>query len=231
MKPENAAKLVETQKRRRKVERAILSSNATLQELAIRHGVTINTIHNDVKWIRSRWKDEQGKNHEKRRALVKRLEFVFSKAMESYERSRQDEEEITTGYRKEDCTACRGRGRLRTPDRVEVECSACGGTGKQEIEIVSKKVRGQAGDASFLNTARTALMNIAKLEGLLEPPKRITNKNTQVNVLVGSVEEEEGGNPFEGVPDNLLLEARDMFDRLQQAKHGVIEVCPNPPEH
>lgn len=213
MRGRTSAKAVEQYKRQRKVECAMLRGHVGQQELATRYGVSQHTISKDMLAIRQRWA-LSSKDSAKYRRLhrIKQLEEVFRCAMESYERSRRDEEELVTQYKPQKCCDCGGVGKVELED-----CTACQGTGRVVVEATTRRVRGQAGDASFLNQARQTLMNIAKLEGLTVPPTSVRAQQAVVIQQTVAVEGEDA-NPFIDVPKDVLLDARRALQRLQQAR-------------
>lgn len=217
MRGRSSAKAVEAYKRQRKVECALLRGHVGQQELAARYGVSQYTIAKDVRTIRQLWATSSREGAKFRRLhRIKQLEEVFRAAMESYERSRQDEEEVVTQYKPQKCFDCGGMGKVDLED-----CTTCQGTGRIVIEATTRRVRGQAGEASFLNTARQTLMSIAKLEGLTVVAPTVRSQQTVVIQQAGIVEGCEDANPFIDVPKDVLLDARRAMQRLQQARIEV----------
>jgi hypothetical protein len=233
MRTDRAKQLVEKRTRQRKVENALLRGYSTQSELAARYGVSQVTIYNDILAIRQKWLNESsGKASERRRKRIKQLELLWTKALESYERSRKDEEETVTTFRKDQCSACGGKGHLKTKEG-EVGCSACNGNGLIDVEVFTKKIRGQAGEASFLNVARSVLMDIARLEGLTAPAKKSRSKFVQNNLIVTNADKEQQGtdedNPYLTCDVAVLHQARELLDQLErlQQSQQTIDVQPH----
>ena len=65
-------------------------------------------------------------------------------------------------------------------------CKACKGEGTVLVEVVTKKVKGQAGDASFLREFRENMTAAAKLKGLFPkeramPPLQLNADNLYIH--------------------------------------------------
>lgn len=158
--------VTERRKRRREVERALVEggcrSTAEREEMGARWGVGRTTIDADVRAVLARWEFQDRRYSDKLRlARRKELEHIRKLAAESYWRSRQDEIEITTEMVLAACSVCSGSG-LAAGDF----CPACDGNGEVMVEKVRKRVRGQAGDSSFLKVMGWTVVEQAKLEGL-----------------------------------------------------------------
>lgn len=216
MKRNTVESQVEKHKRQRKVECALVRGQANQMELAARYGVSQATINRDVYEIRERWRKEatQGKLKERRFKRIRQLEFVYAQAIESYERSRQDEEEILTQHKPTPCNRCKATGKNGNGNS---KCKACDGTGTQLVEVVTRRVKGQEGNASFLEAARKSLVDICRLEGLIVATPTIRSNRT---VIMNQTKQEEE-DPFKGVPSEVVLEARAAFLRLRDAREAA----------
>lgn len=80
-------------------------------------------------------------------------------------------------------------------------------------EVVTRKVKGQAGDSSFLNVYQRGITEMAKLEGLYEKREVIPTGDPQpqlhLHAAIGNFE-------VGTIPTEVLLEARGLMARLKQ---------------
>jgi hypothetical protein len=202
--------LTDTEIRRSKIEELLLNGVSSLPKLAARFGVPTTTIVNDVAVIRRLWRLDNSKNARDRRTLrIKQLEEIFQKSMDSFERSRSDTVETTTQYKSETCAACRGRKLVG-----DEFCSACDGEGKIQVEVITQKIVGKAGDVAFLNSARASIADIAKIEGIVIKPQPIVQHNTfnGENTIVNTK-----GNPYLDAPSDILHTALSAIHALKQS--------------
>ncbi len=203
--------------RLQKLNSLFASGSYTLTELATRFGVSVPVILGDRDYIYENWWKSEHREEvaEARFQRVKELEHIKKLALESYFRSRQDKEEVTTRYDKVECEECKGTGRL-----PKCKCIACEGLGYVIEEVVTRKIAGQAGDCAFLETARKVTLDICKLEALFKDPEVKVQHVVSANVR-HSVQLEER---FAGVDPELILQAKVALARLEQAsKENIIE--------
>lgn len=196
--------------RRAKIEEMLLNGISSIPKIAARFGLEASTVQNDVAAIRRLWRLDNSKNARDRRTLrVKQLEEIFQKSMDSFERSRSDTVETTTQYKSETCGVCHGRKLVG-----DEYCSACDGEGKIQVEIITQKVVGKAGDVAFLNAARASISDIAKIEGIILKPRPIVQNNTFVgeNTIVNSKD-----NPYLDAPTDILHTALSAIHALKQS--------------
>ena len=176
---------VARQKRRASLTKDFLEQTYSSQrELAVRYGVSDSLICQELKIIREILKEEMTENAKvDRDRRIKQHEAVIGKAAISFEKSKQNHEEISTRYEKRMCRKCRGK--------QEVEgavCDQCEGKGYNIEEVVTRKVVGQAGDPRFLGVIQKGLMEIARLMGYY-PEKTTTKKvlEEKSNILLATV--------------------------------------------
>jgi DnaJ-class molecular chaperone len=129
-------------------------------------------------------------------------------ALESYHRSRQDKEEITTRYDKTECDECGGTGKL-----PKCTCLNCDGLGYVNEEVIQRKVSGSPGDCSFLTEARNNTVEMAKLEGLYLKPE-VTVQHVVSGGVKHTVDLEER---FKDVDPELIIRAKVALARLEEA--------------
>jgi len=180
----NLMRRVKVRKRRLKVESMILRGVTNRTSMAVALGVNPQTIANDIEAIGSGWLENDIRRMSNRRTYrVKQLMFTAQAAWASYERSKQDSEEVTTVYIPRQCPTCKGK----TADPVTNQpCDSCNGTGKIMTENVTRKIKGQPGDSTFLQVFKSCVIEAAKLENLyrtLTPnvPVPAANVNVQIN--------------------------------------------------
>jgi len=153
--------------RRKRVRRDWLNGVVIQEELAARHNVSQPTIHRDLCMIleQMRAEDSQLALVEKR-TQQQRLMRVVMKAADGYERSRLDSEEVTETVTPEICPDCKGSGWQDADERTGEWCELCGGSGRIEVRVVQRRVKGKAGDPSFLKTQLETLKEINRISGL-----------------------------------------------------------------
>jgi hypothetical protein len=171
---------VRQRKRRQRVRDLLERGVTSYTDIAARLGCTIPTATNDVKVIENRWLQYDIQMTTYRRSKrVKQLERIAREAYESFFRSKQNKEEISTIYTPRNCPECKGSGFAANEQDW---CAVCDGRGEVMTEVVTKKELGQAGDSSFLRVVKECFMEAAKLEGL--SPKRILQKvKDQTNII------------------------------------------------
>jgi hypothetical protein len=203
--------------RLQKLNPLLAQGTYTLTELAARFGVSTPIIMGDRDYIYENWWKSEHREEvaELRLQRVKELEYIKRLALESYHRSRQDKEEVTTRYDKVECDECKGTGRL-----PKCKCIACEGLGYVMEEIITRKVTGSPGDCAFLELARKTTMDLCKLEALFKDPEVKVQHVVSADVR-HSVRLEE---KFADVDPELILQAKIALARLEQAaKENIIE--------
>jgi hypothetical protein len=191
------------------VEECILKGITNQKQLAARFDVTPKTICQDIQQIKDRWADEsQEQSRIKRARRVRQLERIVQEAISSFEKSRQDAVEITTQYVKVDCPECDGE------DHKIKGCTTCDGKGTVLEERNTKRVKGQAGDSSFLTVAKNALAEAAKLEGLypIRHQRKKVDQSRQIHIHNESK-----------APPELIIQAKEAMERIRQYSPDQIE--------
>lgn len=187
----------------------------TLSELATRFGITTTQVAADRDYIMENWwrEEENEKTRDKRLQRIKELEQVKRLALESYYRSRQDDEEITTRYDKKPCEECHGTGRL-----PKCKCINCEGIGYVTEEIITRKVKGRPGSAEFLSVAKACVTEICKIEALYKRPE-LKVQHVITGVVRHGLDEER----YRDIDPNLVIDAKASLARLEEAAKN-----PNP---
>lgn len=215
---------LQRRKRRQEIERRLceggMMSMADRREFAARWGVSVSQITADVGKIIRRWKFADEKHSENLRLVRRReLERVRQLAAESYWRSRQDEIEITTEMTTEPCEDCSGTGIDLEADDF---CERCDGNGERLVEKVRKKIKGQAGDSSFLKIMGWTVVEQARLEGLhvdrktLEVRGQVDHKHLHAHATI--------------TKEDLARLSDDQLLELEAAQRRVLEAKPVPVE-
>lgn len=206
---------VEARKRRQRVRDYLLRGITSCAEISVALGIRQETIANDLHFIFESWMTQDIRATRKKRAYrVKQLEFAAHKAILSFERSRQDQEEYQTVATPVPCPECRGTGSVG-PEGEEW-CSTCDGSGRVLNEVVTHRVKGQAGDSSFLRTYIDSIKEIAKLE-VLYPRTSAKPVRVEGKVLHAHVH---GGIDFSKVSAEAILEAKRAHARLLGTANG-----------
>jgi DnaJ-class molecular chaperone len=189
----------------------LLASGAyTLAELANRFGVNPGVIYADREYIYQNWWKSEHREEvaEARLQRIKELEHIRKLALESYHRSRQDKEEVTTRFDKKECDECGGSGKL-----PKCTCIACEGLGYVMEEVMTRKVQGQPGSCEFLEEARKITIDICKIEALFKDPE-VKVQHVVSGDVKHSVELEKR---FTDVDPELIIQAKLALARLEQA--------------
>lgn len=194
-----------------KLNPLIAQGGYSTNELADRFGVTSQVIILDKRYIIENWwkSERQEEVKELRLQRIKELEQIKRFALESYHRSRQDSEKITTKYDKVQCEECNGTGKLPL-----CKCLNCDGTGYVNEEVVLREVKGQAGDSSFLGIAHKCVAEIAKMEALYASPEVKVQHVVSGEVRHTAALEEK----YKNVDPELIMAAKVALARLEEAK-------------
>ena len=137
------------------------------RELAIRHGVTMQVVTLDLKAYWKEVKEEYRKEAVENAMVMERvLYYVYQQAIDSWERSKKNAEEITTSYDRVKCKLCDGTG---FKPGTTVWCDECEGEGISIIERVTRREKGQAGDPAILRVALDSMKEIGKIQGIKIP--------------------------------------------------------------
>jgi hypothetical protein len=188
-----------------------------------------------VKEIRKRWANTAPAGIEEcRSARIKQLEYIIMLCFASYERSRQDKTIFTTREEPCDNDKCL-HGLVKDKEGLNRPCPRCGG--EEKIVVETRQVSGQAGDAKWLSVAQSAVMDIARLEGL------VISNNQAIQALRTTAERElmPGGavreritNLYVQAPEEDVLKLMGMLDNIKNRNSAdpppmnVIEVQAEP---
>jgi len=175
--------------------------------------VTQTTIATDVKAIEHLWLQYDIRTTKwKRSKRVKQLERIARESINAFEKSQQNVEEISTVYTPKPCPDCKGTGFANEIDW----CVACEGKGTVMTEVVTKKVKGQAGDSSFLRVFNECIKEIAKLEGLVvKEPLVVKGQITHQHVSTLNIN-------WDRVPNDALLEAKRVWAKITNPQEPLL---------
>lgn len=130
-----------------------------------------------------------------KRAIARYEQLAYA-ALQAFARSQENEEELTSSIKEVVCPNCNGTG-------ADNECEVCDGEGKVKTEVISKRVKGKAGDSSFLNVARLCFTDIAKIEGTIQ-------KNGPLNIgILGN----DAIDKFKGLSDDEIHRLHKMHQK------------------
>lgn len=208
-------------RRMQRCEDLLLQGMTNQSQIAIALGCTQANVSIIFKKIRETWLKQDVKSAgARRREYVRRFHNAAYEAFKAWERSKQSTEEITTDYRKVKCPVCKGSGMTNETDW----CEECNGDGTKTVEHVTRKIRGQAGDAAHLRVFKEMLVEAAKIECVY--PSTIVNVKTRnrTDIHFGI----EKGTDFSTAPLDALLDARKAIANLMNTSQtvDVIDVDP-----
>lgn len=207
-------KSIAKRKRLSRVEDYLLRGVTSARSIATSLGVSEGTVGRYIKEVLLSWTNEDiRKSRLKRTVYIKRLLFAAQESISAWERSKKNQEEITTAYQPTQCKDCEGTGMASK----ELWCDACDGTGKVMSEIVTRRVKGQAGDPRFIQEFRNCMTEAVKLEGLV-----INDRSQKGNVIVAETVQI-AGLDLSKVPNEALLEAKQSFLRLTSSIRETID--------
>lgn len=226
--PAKATKTVIRQQRMTRIWDLWTRGCTNKSQIAAALGTNVNIVTKDMKCIEQEWLRQTRVTMAKQRARrIQQLETIAYEARNAFDRSRQDSQEYSIVTKI--CEECRGLKEVQVEENVAIECPVCSGKGTISTETV--KTHGQAGDASFLRVATTAVMEAGKMSGLYTRENDpvvgstyrmdVTNIHNEINVADG------GHNPFSKASPQAILEAKAALARLTESARDVDEDDPN----
>lgn len=206
---------IRMEERRHAVMRSYVENGITNEkELAKRHGCSVSTIVKDLEYVADRLRTKNLMETKVQQGLaLARTEHTFQLATAGYIRSRKDEIEIRTEYKRERCQDCQGTG-FKSGKRDEGPwCESCQGTGKLEVEYVTKRVKGKAGDPTFLRIRNDCVRTMAKLQGIYEDDRR--QPAIPPPILIQQLVVDTAN-----IPNDLILKGKEVMRQLRIAQAG-----------
>lgn len=220
------AKQIAIEQRLAKIETYLIRGVTNQYQIAAGLGCTQYTVNASIKIIHDRWK-KQSEGTNAKAIRTKQLENILRLALDGYDRSKRDEEEFVIQERP--CFKCHGEGKMEDLPGKFKDCLDCLGKGK--IVSETTKVKGKAGDSSFLNIARGVVAELAKLEGLM-PTKALVSQTTNTLIEMGSdgigdrAISRKVTELFYEAPEELILQSMSLIDRVKVAQRAkeVVEI-------
>ena len=196
-----------------RLEHLLIRGTSNQSQLAAAFGVCQKTICNWINEIYKRWAEVGGRTTEDKRALrVKQLEAIAIAALNEFETSKKNAEELGVTSRR--CTLCNGTGLKQVNPHENVECNECGGVG--EIEQLNKRIRGRTGDPAYLTVAKTCIESAAKLEGLYpETSTKISKTIIEEGRTVGGEIQRRIEEVYIEAPIELIIKSKAILDQLR----------------
>lgn len=209
---------IEGDRRRLRIAEMMLRGQVCRTEMAAAFGVTPQTISIDIATIREQWLNETREEMtSKADQRIRQIQAIAALSLESYERSRKDEIEIVTAEKPCDNPQCvHGLVKYKLNDKeLNRECDRCLGT--SVVTVTTRKVRGQAGDSSFLRVAKDCFVECARLEGLYPKDTHISGvlRKTAQAILPDGTIKQAIEEQFFQVPADLVVEARATLERIR----------------
>lgn len=211
-KPNRAEKMFYLDRERR-MRRMILEGLPRMEIRAVL-GITCFQYERHRNRILKRWEsDEAGASKRHLQHRVRQHEHAAHMCWQSFLRSQQKAETITTQIVTEKCPDCKGTKHNKKTDSY---CVLCTGTGKVKTEHVTRKIVGQAGDSSFMKEFRENVKAAAALENLRIPKEVHHNVTGQIGHTHQSLISED--NRFKDAPPELILEMMSVMAKIEASK-------------
>ncbi len=208
---------IAARQRREQVEKLWLEGVFSQRRIATELGASVKTVEKDLKHIHDTWAREDIRKSSVRRAqFVRRMEMAGRLALESFEVSKQQAEETTTQSIPRRCRDCKGAEKV---NGSRTKCPACSGKGTVTVEVVTKRVKGQAGDPSFLKVYKDCMTEIARVKGLYPKEKpggpALFGNGAKVAIV--------GGVDYSKVSPESVLQARQaLLEVAESAKANAL---------
>jgi hypothetical protein len=209
------------ERRLAQIEKAMCHGINSLEQLSRRFGVSRNTIYADIKLITKRLQRRNEDTADSRRVqIAMSLDYLQQLSLVAFERSQQNVEELSIKVEKQECFHCEGTGRIPTSKGGDVFCPQCEGHGQVDVELETRRSRGQAGDSSFLRVALSCLEAKSKLFGLVQGGK-VVNKNIDArSITINNLNEIKD---LSNLPPDDLIRARGLYQQLLQISKKASE--------
>jgi hypothetical protein len=199
-----------------RLEELVLRGEQSNEKLAIRLGIPVQIVEQDMVVIRARWQTRTGTLEQKRAESIAWAEAAALNVWNQWEVSKQNQETITTAYEDRLCKDCKGTGWEDGKEASGKWCMTCKGDGFKTVEVVTRKVTGQAGDPSLLREYREFKRLAGYYRGIDAKLKKKEGNQGQNNVVVVPTMN------FSGAGDDELLEAKKMLLKLAGGTAGKV---------
>ena len=203
---------IQAMKRRAKVRIDLLNGIENRTELANKYGVEVVTITKDIQAIMLSIRKQFVEDGIYESELIQqRMVKVYAESVNGFERSQRNAEKIKTTYEIRPCIKCGSSGTIINNDGEEQQCNKCNGEKEVVVEIVTREVKGQSGDPTFLKVQLDCLKEIARLKGLYLASRRDT-----ININIGA---SIPGVDLSKVSNNNILEALALLQTNKQIEN------------
>jgi len=202
-----------------RIEALLIRGMTNIPDLARSFNVSQNTMRKWINEIEEDWRESARINSDSRRELrIKQLENIAFLAVDSFHRSRKDSESYS--IKTEPCPECGG---MSTDDEGG-HCMECNGSGTKKTETLS--VKGSAGDATFLKTAKDVIVEISRIEGSYPIKSAATLREIEQvgNQVDGPVGTRIRELTFEGDDETIIKAMSAMSSLKNSLKSGDVVV-------
>jgi len=200
--------------RERMVRNLLVKDSLDLEEIAAVMDLPIKQVRKIYKTICDKW--EASEAYSGKKALIRRLEQledIRRESLKGWERSTEDDVEEISTTKQEKCPSCKGKGE----DKEGNFCERCDGEGFLELKVKTKKVRGQAGNPSFIKEMREAVKLSSVLEGH-SPTKKVEHSHSGQIAHAHAHIEISDDNKFKDAPPELILEYKSLMSKFDDSK-------------
>lgn len=207
-----------------RLEKHILRGITNQSELSAAFGVSKSHVCEYIEEVYERWRNQAPKDLDTQRLIrVKQLDSIAVMALNEFDRSRRDGEDISITSRM--CVTCGGEGQDEVHPGELVKCHDCNGVGRIVVETV--RVRGRQGDPSFLTVAKSCIEAASRLQGLYPETVKIGRSSLIEEArLVGGIVQRSVQELYYEAPIDLIIRAKATLDQLKAgvAKGDVVKV-------
>ena len=208
---------IQHRKDMQRLETLLLRGVTNYDQLAAAFNVTPKVIQGRIGIIQKQWEESDSrKSKEVRAKLIAQLLHIAQTAWDSFERSKQDEEEVSITKRR--CPDCDGEGTEEYRPGEYRDCPTCFGDGHTLSE--TRKIRGQVGDMTCLKLAKECVTEIAKMRGCYPKTKNSSslvlasrNAEGKLEAMVATI--------YDDAPPEHIIRALTVLDAIPKRK--VIE--------
>jgi len=209
-------------KRQDSIREKVLRGFTNQYQLANAYQVTQKTISQDLSTIYNQMVEESLDDHKVLKAFrIKQFEQIKILALQEFEKSKEDSEEIVTVKKK--CTNCYGLGKVEDKPGIFDRCGTCKGK-----RIISNdetiRVKGQTGDPAYLRVIKECQTEIARIEGLY--PRNVTSRKLELEAeMVGGKIHAKVSELYIEADGDLIIRCVATLDELKESiKSGSAKV-------
>lgn len=200
-----------------RIEELITRGVTNQQQIATAMNVSQPTVSRAIKILQKQMVLRDRTSLDTKRSFrVQQLGKILQIAIEAFDRSIENETEVTTQSRL--CRVCEATGNVSNEKDDRVKCSECAGTG--EITITTHKSKRKSGDSSFLKVCVDCVREIGRMEGsyvdkssAVASVRRLIAESKETNGVIEKRVEE----LYIDVPVDLILRAKQTIDELRES--------------